>query len=123
MSREIITTNAGRSWFKLPRPYATQAPALGRPASCEPVWKNVIAGSWLIASVYIERTMHRSSTILAVCGNRSLTQAPHWPCCWNGKIDGTSGNVDWPEVIVVSRWPMRTEAGSSWPRSSCSFGL
>ena len=49
---------------------------LGRPASCEPVWKNVIAGSWLIASVCIDLTKHRSSTIFAVCGSSSLTHAP-----------------------------------------------
>ena len=42
---------------------ATQAPMLGRPASCEPVWMNVMAGSWLIASVCIDRMMQRSSAI------------------------------------------------------------
>ena len=36
---------------------------LGRPASCEPVCTKVIAGSWLIASVCIERMMQRSSAI------------------------------------------------------------
>ena len=36
----------------------------------------VIAGSWLMASVFIERTMARSSTMLAVCGSSSEIQAP-----------------------------------------------
>ncbi len=30
---------------------------LGRPGCCEPVWMNVIAGSWLIASVCIDLMM------------------------------------------------------------------
>jgi hypothetical protein len=29
----------------------------------------------------------------AVCGNRSLIQAPAWPCLWNGKIDPASGKL------------------------------
>ena len=37
----------------------------GRPGNWLPVWKNVMAGSWLIASVYIDFTMHSSSAILA----------------------------------------------------------
>ena len=27
----------------------------------------------------------KSSTHAAVCGNRLLTQRPHWPCCLNSK--------------------------------------
>ena len=53
---------------------------LGRPASCEPVCTNVIAGSWLIASVCIERIKQMSSTILAVCGRARSATAPLWPC-------------------------------------------
>ena len=89
---------------------------LGRPASCEPVCTKVIAGSWLIASVCIERMMQMSSTIPAVCGKSSLSHAPLWPCCANLKIDGATGKLFWPEVIVVIRWPIRTESGSSIPR-------
>ena len=48
--------NDGRSSFIEPRPYDSHEPNEGRPAICEPVWKNVIAGSWLIASVYIDLT-------------------------------------------------------------------
>ncbi len=43
---------------------------LGRPASCEPVCTKVIAGSWLIASVCIERIKQMSSAIVAVCGKQ-----------------------------------------------------
>ena len=43
---------------------------LGRPASWAPDWKKVIAGSWLIASVCIVVTKHRSSAWLASRGLR-----------------------------------------------------
>ena len=49
---------------------------LGRPASWWPVWKNVIAGSWLIASVCIDLMKHRSSASFAVHGMSSDTVAP-----------------------------------------------
>jgi len=44
-----------------------------------PVWKNVMPGSWLIASVFIECTKHSSFAIAAVCGMSSLS---HTPSCW-----------------------------------------
>ena len=53
---------------------------LGRPASWAPVWKKVTAGSWLIASVCIDLMKQRSSATRAVCGSKSLTVAPLWPC-------------------------------------------
>ena len=37
----------------------SQAPKLGRPASCAPVCRNVAAGSWLMASVCRLRMKHR----------------------------------------------------------------
>ena len=47
-------------------------PAAGRPAIIEPVFMNVWAGSWLIASVCIDLMKHRSSTIpTTVCQTRS----------------------------------------------------
>ena len=52
---------------------------LGRPGCWEPVWMNVIAGSWLIASVFIDLMTVRSSTIFAVCGSSSLTHVPDLP--------------------------------------------
>ena len=53
----------------------------------------------------------RSSTILAVCGSSSLTQAPDLPCCLNLKIDGATGSVPCPDVIPVIRCPIRIESG------------
>ena len=43
---------------------------LGRPAICDPVWKKVIAGSWLIASVTIDFTTQMSSAIAASMGQQ-----------------------------------------------------
>ena len=42
---------------------------LGRPAICEPVFMNMWAGSWLIASVVIERMRQISSITEPMCGN------------------------------------------------------
>ena len=55
----------------------THAPRHGRPVIWLPVCMNVMAGSWLIASVCMLRMKHMSSTILAVYGSSSLTHMPH----------------------------------------------
>ncbi len=86
---------------------------LGRPASCEPVCANVIAGSWLIASVTIERTMQSLSEIFAVCGIRSPINSPVAADGVAPNWDGAIGNPVCPEVIVVRRCPLRTDSGSS----------
>ena len=96
---------------------------LGRPANWAPVWKKVMAGSWLIASVCMVRMKHNSSATLAVWDMISLTQAPDWPFCLNLKIEGAMGRLSWVAVIPVSRWPLRTESGSCWARRSSSPGL
>src|SRR5262245_5527739 len=77
---EIWTTNAGRFWLRLPIPYDSQAPRLGRPGCCDPVWMYVIAGSWLIASVFSDFTTAISSAMVAMFGSKSLTQVPALPC-------------------------------------------
>ena len=56
-----------------------------------PVCMNVMAGSWLIASVCMMRMKHMSSTIFAVCGSSSLTHIPLLPCCANLYFDGAIG--------------------------------
>ena len=57
----------------------------GRPAIIEPVFMNVWAGSWLMASVWSERTMHRSSAHFeASSGQITLIDWPDWPHFWNG---------------------------------------
>ena len=67
------------------------SPGSGRPASWAPVWKNVIAGSWLIASVCSDLMKHSSSATRAVCGSSSLIHAPVWPCCVNLNIEAATG--------------------------------
>ena len=59
-----------------------------------------------------------------MCGNSSLTHAPHWPCWANLNIGATHGNDFWPEVMPVIRWPMRIDAGQLLAVSTpASFGL
>ena len=48
---------------------------------------------------------------------------PLWPCWANLYFEGAIGNRFWPEVIVVSRWPMRTESGRSLSYHSSICGL
>ena len=76
-----------------------------------------------MASVLTVLTMVMSSTILAMFGSSSLTQAPDLPCCSNLKIERATGKLDWPEVMPVMRWPMRMLPGSSVPTSLLSEGL
>src|SRR6185295_13324673 len=88
----VSTTNAGRLSLSLPRPYASHEPMLGLPGTSLPVITNVQAGSWLMALVCTDLITANSSTILAVCGNSSLTQRPHWPCWVNLYFEGATGS-------------------------------
>ena len=67
--------------------------------------------------------MHSSSTTRAVCGNNSLTHAPDCPCRANLKSEPAIGSVAWLADIPVSRCPIRTDAGRSWPFIRLSIGL
>ena len=68
-----ITTKPGRSSAGVPSPYHSQLPAAGRPEIIEPVFMKVWAGSWLIASVCIDRTIAIRSAIRAeISGKISL---------------------------------------------------
>ena len=62
---------------------------VGRPGCCPPVWIKVTAGSWLMASVCIERMMARSSAMPAMCGSSSDISAPDRPCFPNWNLDPT----------------------------------
>jgi hypothetical protein len=57
----------------------THDPIEGRPAICEPVFMNMWAGSWLIASVVIERIRQMSSTTDPICGISSNRFGPIFP--------------------------------------------
>ncbi len=74
-----------------------------------------MAGSWLMASVCIDRISVMRSTILPWCGSSSLSSMPDWPCLWNWKIERATGSDDCPDVMPVMRWPWRMESGSSVP--------
>ena len=84
---------------------------------------NVIAGSWLIASVCMERMRQSLSITRPVCGSSSLIDVPDWPHWRKPYFEAMTGKVFWPEVIPVSRWPMRIESGSSVPCFDTSPGL
>lgn len=88
-----------------------------------PVCTRFRAGSWLIASVCIERTIASSSAHCARCGSRSLIQAPQAPRWANLRLVFWMRRLCCPEVIVVMRWPWRTESGSSWPCQRGNAGL
>src|SRR5258708_35446797 len=76
---EVRTTKPGRLSHSAPSPYQTHDPIDGRPEMVVPVFMNVCAGSWLIASVVIERMMQRSSTTEPRCSNSSQISAPAFP--------------------------------------------
>src|SRR4051794_19830603 len=96
---------------------------LALPGTSLPLMTNVHAGSWLIAFVWTDRITAISSTIFAVWGITSLIQVPHRPALENANFDGATGNRAWPLVIVVIRWPFRTESGSSLSKYFRSCGL
>ena len=53
---------------------------LGRIGCMLPLFMNKRPGSWFAVSVCIERMTQMSSISAAVCGNRSVTSMPAWPC-------------------------------------------
>src|SRR5450432_575011 len=97
---------------------------LGRPGTCDPVRKNVTPGAWFTASVFIDRTRHRSSAIAPVYGSKVLISKPLLPHFLNGLIAGTAGHFLYPDVIVDSLVVPRTLSGKSCRRyfSRVGFG-
>jgi hypothetical protein len=96
----------------------------GRPAFMLPVCMWQMAGSWLMASVCIERMKHMSSTHFAVYGSSSVfIQKPFAPTGLNLNFVGAIGNRVCPEVIVVRRCPLRIDSGRSLSYHSAILGL
>src|SRR3954468_17958415 len=118
-----ITTNVGRLSLSEPRPYEVHEPRHGRPVIWLPLCMSVIAGSWLIASVCMLRMNTMSSTDFFSHGKSSLIHMPDLPTRSNLYFDGAIGNRAWPLVIVVRRWPMRTDSGKSLSYQSFITGL
>src|SRR6516225_10193054 len=79
LPEEINTMKPGKSSASEPRPYNTHDPMLGRPAMIIPAFITKCAGSWLICSVVIERTIQRSSATLPISGNNSHISRPDFP--------------------------------------------
>ena len=74
----------------------------------------VMAGSWLIASVCIERMKATSSTHFVNHGSSSeFIHIPFCPYCANLYFDGAMGNRACFEVMVVRRCPWRMLSGRS----------
>ena len=76
-----------------------------------------------MASVWMLRMTVMSSAIFAVCGSNSLNHVPPLPCWLNLNIEGATGSRAWPLVIVVMRWPLRTDSGKSLSKCASSCGL
>ncbi len=94
---------------------------LGRPLRIDPLFMKACAGSWLICSVCIDRTMHRSSAIPAMWGNRSEISWPDAPCLANLAIDPRAlrtAPCNW-----ASCCPLVNDSGNAWPSSRSSSGL
>ena len=94
---------------------------LGRPVMMDPLFMNVCAGSWLICSVHIDRTMHVSSTMPPMCGNKSQTSWPDSPNCLKPCVG--------PKQVSFCPWswaiccPLVNDSGIGLPLMSASFGL
>ena len=96
---------------------------LGRPGSWLPLWKNVMAGSWLIASVCSERMTQMSSAIPRVCGRRSLMTVPLLPPGLKAHLLGWTAKRACEATMPVMRWPRRIESGRSSLKRWRSTGL
>ena len=77
----------------------------------------------MVDRLSVDVIKQRSSTMPAVCGSSSLTQAPELPCLANLKIEPASGRVAWFADIPVNRWPILTDSGRSLPFKRLSSEL
>src|SRR5437588_2194336 len=86
---EVRTTKPGRLSHSAPKPYQTHEPILGRPEIVVPVFMRVWAGSWLIASVRIDRMIQILSAISPIRGKIELISCLDLPyflnACWGPK--------------------------------------
>ena len=95
---------------------------LGRPNWPEPVFMNSLAGAWLKSVAWQDFVIVMSSTIPAVCGKSSETQAPLWP--WRANFRRVPRSfVPWLESMNAKRFPSTSESGTGWPLRSMRRGL
>ena len=85
---------------------------LGRPGCWRPVWMNVMAG------IVVDRLgVHRRDDAEVVGDSRGVRQQladPGAALAVLREVERRAGAREaffWPEVMSVSRWPMRTDAG------------
>src|SRR2546423_11808645 len=118
---EVSTTNPGNSSVSAPNPYRSQEPMLGRPLMLEPEFMKAWAGSWLICSVCIERTMQISSAMPPMFGKSFEISWPDWPQFWNSQNGPRAFNSVF--CNCASCWPLVKDCGNGLSWSSLSFGL
>ena len=94
---------------------------LGRPAICEPVFMNMWAGSWLIASVVIELIRQMSPSTEPMWGKSSQMWVPLGPIGLNGCCGPKQ--MSFCPCSCASCCPFVMLSGIGWPSSSASFGL
>ena len=93
----------------------------GRPGMVVPVFMKQCAGSWLIASVVIERTMQMSSAIEPICGKSSQISVPHLPNFL--KIVLRAEALELCALKLRDLLPLVSESGIGWPFSSRELRL
>jgi len=76
LSREVMPRMPAAPRCRCPGRRRARPPMLGRPGCSAPLRKKVMAGAWLMALVYMDLTMQRSSAMDAVWGRKSQSQAP-----------------------------------------------
>ena len=100
------TTNAGKSWFSLPRPWLSHADA-----GPVPWLEEGHRGSWLIPSVCID-LMKQSSSAMAAMGQQVADPRAAWPRRVKRNLLGATGKLSCREVMPVSA-ARRIESGGS----------
>ena len=95
---------------------------LGLPGISEPVQKDVLPGSWLMALVLKEWMKQRSSATVERWGSSSLIHTPLVPCWANLNMLGAT-SCSFPRVMVVTRCPLLTDFGNSVLKSFSRPGL
>jgi hypothetical protein len=118
---DTSTMKPGRSSVSAPKPYKSHDPMLGRPFKIEPLFMKAWAGSWLICSVTIERTMQMSSAIPPMCGKSSLISWPDLPHCLKAN-DGPRA-ISCAPCNCANCCPFVNDSGNGWPCSLASIGL
>ena len=93
----------------------------GRPEMVVPVFMNVWAGSWLMASVTIEWMMQISSAMPPMCGNSVQISCWLLPYLANGCCGAKQ--LSFLPCSWAIGWPLVSDSGIGLPCISASFGL